>query len=324
MMNDEEISTVFAALWGDIDPENTYPTKRPLLAHYTSIATLENIMRSEEIWLSNPLYMNDLQELRFGIREGADAFRHHKGIAEACGDINRYKSLSDEFEFCFNQYCNEHAIDTYVFCAAEHDQDDSDGLLSMWRAYGGNASGVALLFDTAQFNYVQGLTPLIISRVTYATEEARHAWIARTMTQFAELLTKSECPTDKMHIAAYQLFERIKMFALFTKHCGFAEEREWRAVYLKERDRENKLEDMIHYAVGPRGIEPKLKLKIQPIDGIATAELTLEKIITQIILGPTVSNALAQASVRKMLTKLGKHKLAERITASTTPFRPSI
>jgi hypothetical protein len=41
-----------------------------LLAHYTSIDVIEKILRSEEIWFSNPLFMNDLDEMRFGMLEG--------------------------------------------------------------------------------------------------------------------------------------------------------------------------------------------------------------------------------------------------------------
>lgn len=322
MSTDAEINTVFAALWHDIAQERTFPQNRPLLAHYTSIGTLENIMRSDEIWFSNPLFMNDLQELRFGILEGANAFRQHKGIESASGDQERYQVLSQAFEHYFEEFSNKHAIDTYVFCLAEHDPENSDGLLSMWRGYGGNGSGVALVFDTAQLNHVEGMVPLIISRVTYASEQERLGWIDTKLTEFAALLAETRIPQDKLYIAAYQLFERIKMFALFTKHHGFSEEREWRVVYLRERDRQNKIESMLHYAVGPRGIEPKLKFLVRPIDGYTSPDVSLEKILAQIILGPTMSHKLALESVRRMLVKLGKEKISDRVTCSSTPFRP--
>ena len=41
----------------------------PLLAHYTSIRVMEAIFQTNEIWLYR-LFMNDLQEVRFGLREG--------------------------------------------------------------------------------------------------------------------------------------------------------------------------------------------------------------------------------------------------------------
>jgi hypothetical protein len=35
-----------------------------LLAHSTSVPTIEQILRTNQMWLSNPLYMNDMQEMR--------------------------------------------------------------------------------------------------------------------------------------------------------------------------------------------------------------------------------------------------------------------
>ena len=35
----------------------------------TSMAVLESILRENVVWFSNPLFMNDLEEVRFGINE---------------------------------------------------------------------------------------------------------------------------------------------------------------------------------------------------------------------------------------------------------------
>lgn len=87
-MSDNEINATFQSLWSDINQGETFPTKRPLLAHYTSIDALESILSKNEIWFSNPLYMNDLEELRFVILEGANAFRQDERIRSACGIRN--------------------------------------------------------------------------------------------------------------------------------------------------------------------------------------------------------------------------------------------
>jgi hypothetical protein len=42
----------------------------PLLAHYTSVQVAEQIIKNEEIWFSHPFYMNDLEELRYGMNLG--------------------------------------------------------------------------------------------------------------------------------------------------------------------------------------------------------------------------------------------------------------
>ena len=320
-MSDDEVNAAFQPLWSDINQVDTFPAKRPLLAHYTSIAVLESIMSKDEIWFSNPLYMNDLEELRFVILEGASAFRRHEQIRGACGSSEKYAVLRDAFEYYFNKFSNEHALDTYVFCFSEHDSANTDGLLSMWRGYGGNGNGAALVVDTEQFGEIAG-SPLILSNVTYASTEERLSWIERKLQEFAELVKSNVIPKDKLFIAAYQLFERFKIFALFTKHRGFSEEREWRVIYLRDRDANGLLDGMLHYAVGSRGIEPKLKLKVKPIEGVSRPDLSLETIVAHIILGPTVSTPVAVSSVRRMLEKLAKAQLAQRVIASTTPYRP--
>ncbi len=279
-------------------------------------------MASDELWFSNPLYMNDMEELRFGILEGAQAFRQHGLIRSACNSPERYELLLNEFEHQLNRFSNEHAFDTYVFCLSEHDSEkDTDGLLSMWRGYGSNGNGAAIIFDTAQMNYSEG-SPLIISKVSYASQNDRRQWIGAKFTEFANLLSKNNVPDDKLFLPVHALFERIKIFSIFTKHRGFSEEREWRVVYLRERDATHKMDEMLHYAIGRNGIEPKLKFKIKPIDGLTKDDFSLEKIVYQIILGPSVSSPLAVSSVKRMLEKLGKLELAKKLIASTTPLRP--
>ena len=83
-MQDNPLEQALAAdLWGDMQPE-PHPGRLPLLAHYTSIRTLERIAQTGQIWFSNPLYMNDVDELRYGINLGLHAVRSHPGLRTAC------------------------------------------------------------------------------------------------------------------------------------------------------------------------------------------------------------------------------------------------
>lgn len=320
MLVDDEINKAFGLLWSDIKTAETFPEKRPLLAHYTSIATLESIMANDELWFSNPLFMNDFEELRFGILESAQAFRRHAPIKAACGSLERYDILIKEFENQLDRYSNQHAFDTYVLCFSEHKPENTDGVLSMWRGYGGNGNGAAIVFDTSKLQSKEG-SPFIFSKVSYASRDERLQWIDNKLNEFGKLLINNDIPDNKLYIAVYQLLERIKIFSLFTKHHGFFEEQEWRAVYLLERDHTNKIDEMLHYAVGRQGIEPKLKYKVKPIEGLTEDDISLEKIVHQIILGPSVSNPLALSALRRMLEKNKKPDLAKKLVASTTPFR---
>ena len=101
-MTNDEIYECFNPLWDDVK-ERELKEKKPLLAHYTSIANLEKILANDEIWFSNPLLMNDLEELQYGIRLGAALFSQNTEIREVCDRQDRYNILIKSFESL--QFC---------------------------------------------------------------------------------------------------------------------------------------------------------------------------------------------------------------------------
>ena len=119
----------------------------------------------------------------------------------------------------------------------------------------------------------------------------------------------------------FTFFQRLKLFAIFTKHRGFEEEHEWRVVYLKDRDTENVFDKMFSYHLGPRGAEPKLKLKIEAIPGLPETHINVAQIVDRIILGPSLSSPLARGTIHRMLDTLGFSHLKGRVFSSTIPFR---
>lgn len=315
---DEQIQAV---MWDDLDSENDFPAQRPLLAHYTSVAVLDGMMGNNEIWFSNPLYMNDLEELRFGMVEGASAFRTSQELKAAFQDDHAYDAMMEYFNNLFEAFETKHAFDTYIMCLAKHAPENNDGLLSMWRGYGAGGGGVAIVFDTKKIALSEA-SPFIIGAVQYSTRQERLEWIANKIKGLAELINGTEHDDQELFLIAHYWIERLKVFALFTKHSGFDEEQEWRIVYMSERDKDEKLKHMLGYAITPRGaVEPKLKFQVRPLDGVFGDDLSLENVVDRIILGPTTSTMLAATSVKRMLSHRGKHGLAEKIVASSIPFR---
>lgn len=316
---------LFNAFWrpliADWEEEKSYPRLRPLLAHYTSIDVLERIVSTDELWFSHPLGMNDTEELLFGIEIGAAEFRKSTGLATACGTDARHRLLLKAFDQAHAQFWNAHAFDTYVFCTSEHETDDHDGRLSMWRGYGGNGTGAAIIFDSAKLN-ADDVSPLILDRVTYDTRENRVAWIQSRVSLLADMLRQLKPPDDQLHIPAIAFLERLKRFSLFTKDRGFHEEQEWRAVYVRERDTQRRLDGMFGYAKGRNGVLPRLKLQVAPLEGSFSETFSLSQLVNRIILGPSQSGPLALLTVRRMLEQLGKGDIAQRVFASSIPFRP--
>ena len=106
-------------------------------------------MSIDEPWLPNSLNINDIEELVFGVNQGATEFRSNELLKKACGNEN-YFSLILFFNFYYENYGEKHVFDTYVTCFSEYESGDNVGLLSMWRGYGEDGEGAAIVFDTAK------------------------------------------------------------------------------------------------------------------------------------------------------------------------------
>jgi len=319
-VDDNAVWELFSPLYSDLLDADEFSRRKPFLAHYTSLEAVESILKTDEIWFSNPLFMNDMEEVRFGLVHCAQALRESKVIREAVGTDDRYTRFITSFDHFIAYFEQQFLLDTYVFCLTEQELNNTDGLLSMWRGYGGNGKGAALVFDTSKLTTYDG-SPLIIAKVQYGSSDERLTWTRSAAKKLSDIITGNLIPDDKVHLIAFALFERLKLFALFSKHHGFKEENEWRVVYMKDRDLDNKLGVMFHYANGPKGVEPKLRFKIAPIEGVTASDLSLNKILASILLGPSTSSPLAKRSIERMLEVIGKPELKERLIASSIPFR---
>ena len=113
--------------------------------------------------------------------------------------------------------------------------------------------GAALIIDTSKLEPEED-SPFIIAKVTYLSKLERINWIENTLNKLANIIKSYELDDVGLYNAAYYLFERIKVFALFTKHHGFQEEKEWRVVYLNERNKDPEIEKMLDYAKTSRGL----------------------------------------------------------------------
>jgi Protein of unknown function (DUF2971) len=321
-MGDDAISKLFQTLYDDIPEADQFYIAKPLLAHYTSLEALERILQNNEVWFSNPLFMNDLDEVKFGVLNGMTAIKSNEGIITALKTDSRHRTFVQAIDYYINEFDDKHLFDTYVFCLSEHDPGNKDGMLSMWRGYGGNGRGAALIFDMSKLEPVEG-GPLLIGRVHYGSSEERFRWFDQVGSRFAEILAENDIGDDKLYLASFAILERIKIGALFMKHDGFKEEKEWRVVHMGDRASEGQLRLMQHYLNGPRGIEPKLKFKFEHVVGITPSGFSLDKILAGILLGPSASSTLAVRSVQRMLDLIERPELKNKLLASSIPLRPT-
>lgn len=175
------------------------------MAHYTSITALEKILKSEEVWFSNPLFMNDLEEVRFGFHRGKEIFEQSDVVRQSCNTPGRYHALRHYFNHYYDDFEQKHALDVYVFCLSEHDPEDKDGRLSMWRAYGVQGNGAALVFNTRYF----GANPdsqLLIAKVRYGSPQQRIEEMTSKINRLCNVLQTNQIPDEKLHIIAFSIF----------------------------------------------------------------------------------------------------------------------
>jgi hypothetical protein len=166
-------------------------------------------------------------------------------------------------------------------------------------------------------------SPLLIAKVRYGTDDERRSWI-RGVVDKAVLVAKSgSVPDAERYKLSYYTFQFLKLFASLTKHCGFAEEQEWRVIYIVERDTQGFLTDNFTYVIGRNGVEPKLRFPMKPLPFEDGASWTFEGIVDRIILGPTRANALALSAVARMFEKGPHPAFAKKLVGSTIPFRSS-
>ena len=82
-MTNEELDARLLLLSDDLNYFDYIRDNRPLLAHYTSIQVLESIIKTEQVWFSSPLLMNDKQEMLHGLDLGTRLFNDSPEIRRA-------------------------------------------------------------------------------------------------------------------------------------------------------------------------------------------------------------------------------------------------
>ena len=84
----------------------------------------------------------------------------------------RRKVFFDALNFLYLRMANHEVVDYYLVCLSEHDQEGDDGSLGMWRAYGGNGSGAAIVFDRRKLGQ-NALPFLLLGKVRHGTTPER-------------------------------------------------------------------------------------------------------------------------------------------------------
>src|SRR6056297_2864693 len=184
-MSSEETIGLRDALFEDLHGFEDITNSRPMLSHYTSIQTIELILKNDELWLSHPLNMNDHQELIGGLNFARKAIHECEKLRGAFKSPEQYQLFLEGFQYWENIYGESDGYDLYVGCFSEHDEGKPDGQLAMWRGYGDYGNGAAIVIDTSKLQPVDE-NPLVLASVQYGTGEEQYEWCKKIVKTVAD------------------------------------------------------------------------------------------------------------------------------------------
>jgi hypothetical protein len=279
-----------------------------ILYHYCSNRTLVNILKTNEIWLSDPRLMNDSQEFRHAgeifaltFTTEAEKFRnHYEKLGYPPEAFNQWVAhvanrMKDPSVFPLNDRSSP-----YIFCLSS--EWDS---LSQWRAYGNGEFCIG--FDREELRTrAQG----DVFKVSYKKAEPDQQ-MASGIHGFFESHKKHIHGTSletEVRWAGHEDFARVREKQyLQIKDKSFEDEKEWRLIkFIYPKDERVFFHDSGRYPV------PRAKVSIFDTPESAAS------IVREIVCGPGADKERAEAAFEMIRRTMG---IDPKIRYSQIPYR---
>jgi hypothetical protein len=263
------------------------------LFHYTDLNGLQGILSNADLWLTDSRYLNDSEEMRHGY---AVAKRVLDERTANEGDPQKLEYLGKVRELLGKPPVE--AVYIGCFCL-------EGNLLSQWRGYAGNGSGVSLEFDPPKFGQITG-------------DDSPSRGLMRLWTVFYNEETQTSIMNNALQFG-YQrpgsLDERAKyaaeaifFFVPTFKHNDFHQEDECRLIFTPPPD----------CTVAPRfRVSRGMLVPYYSVRDLTKGSFKLP--IKRIVVGPSPHRDLNAASVKAMLAASGIEGID--VETSKTPFR---
>ncbi|MGR9247039.1 DUF2971 domain-containing protein [Rhizobium leguminosarum] len=262
------------------------------LSHYTSLDGFLNIIRESQIRASNILFLNDTEEMEYGMRVARDVLAEIdqvrpdtplKRIARALTGMN---DIPDVYACCF---CEEH------------------DMLSQWRGYGAATQSVSIQFDADQLSAVARAQEFDLHPVTYGKRQAMKVLRARlkgaeSTASIVRALMNSKDETDYTADDARRM--AVLDLAPRFKNDAFAEELEWRIIAKAH------VVKKVEYRTRDNVIMPYVNV------GALNTRLP----ISRVTVGPGKDASLTRKSIEKFLSQRPFYCDVE-VAVSSIPFR---
>jgi len=253
--------------------------------HYTSADAALKIIRSKRVWMRNTKCMSDYREVQHGFDMIAKFFADEPKKAQFIGALDMCApGAAAEAIRRFNYWWTDIRLNTYIASISEHDtREDSHGRLSMWRAFGGDPTRVAIVLNIPWFAGGGDALHLIFSPVSYLTEDQTHAVIYEVIDNISKNCDFLRSLERERVIDT--VFTMLLAGVTCLKHEGFREEQEWRAIYSPNRWPSDLMERCTQVIGGIPQVIYKMPLDVKVSQ--ALADLEFSRIFDRLIIGPS-------------------------------------
>lgn len=285
--------------------------------YYTTADTATKILKSRQIWLRNTAVMNDYSEVQYGFHCLNEAYQAEPGKNFNAALNTCFQGLADEVRDLFNGWLPIISEDTYVTCVSQHlSEENQHGRLSMWRAYG-SGTGIALVINGAVMFVNTQVLQVFSSPVFYERPET----VAEQLSQIATNISNDVGFLKNLgreHVKS-AVFNMFLFGILCTKHPGFHEEREWRAIASPQIYPTPHCTFAIEVIQGTPQRVLKLDLKNHTEQGLVG--LAIPELIDRIIIGPCQFPAIIRQAFLELLQEAGVPDAGKKIIVSDIPPR---
>lgn len=304
--------------------DNLYPPPGVAPArfvHYTSADAAIKIISQKQLWLRNASCMADYREVQHGFDILRRFFINKDNEQSFVNAVNIFApGVADEAIKLFNHWWSVGTIPhrTFIASVSEHDSsEDFHGRLSMWRAFGGSAARVGLVFNVPAQSAGAEAMRLIFSPVAYFKDEEADQLVPNVIKQLKSNVEFLKT-IDSQEIQNW-IFSMLLVNVTGVKHEGFREEKEWRIVHCPELY-PTKLITACTEIIG--GVpQPVYKLPLDKAIDPVLEDLDFAKTFDRLIIGPSpYPVAMADAFI-EALSKIGVADAATRIFVSGIPIR---
>lgn len=264
------------------EPDNT-------LSHYCDLNALLSILTNHNLWATNIRFLNDREEMDFGLRVANDVLNEAAALTNSDSE-NKPKSKANRKP----RFDAAGMPDVYVvsFC-------EKPDLLSQWRGYGTTGQSVSIQFRKHGLEELSKISDFALSKVTYGRAEAMNL-LRRQIQSRDEIIAAIVSGSDLVSQIDYNgvVFRTSPQF----KNEHFAEEQEWRLISTDKR------ED-VRYRVRDNVLLPYVAIEAKPHHQIAS-----------ITIGPGKDSELTKKSVQHFIDNSEAYK-GIPVLQSKIPYR---